>query len=163
MVSRFLSARYPQCCASGMSTRITRCSGCGSGRPRCCRGWRRAAEASAHFCPHCFSARGAFQPAVFLTLRLAHFCPRCFSARGCSSRRVGADGAALSPLQTLRTLLDTSVLMGQRCLLCKHFNCSWLDSLPEKSYIDTRVSSSPTFTVSLDHQHGNEQYSTEHA
>eukprot|EP00959_Pyramimonas_sp_CCMP1952_P078797 1647228-Pyramimonas_sp.AAC.1 len=65
MASRFLSAPYRQCCASGMSTRMTRCSGCGSGCPRCRRGRRRAAEAPALTAAAALLfACGASQPAV---------------------------------------------------------------------------------------------------
>eukprot|EP00959_Pyramimonas_sp_CCMP1952_P009454 197391-Pyramimonas_sp.AAC.1 len=72
MENQFLSAPYQQCCASGTSTRITRCNGCRSGCPRCRRSRRRAAEA-----PALAAAATLLWPAVLLSLQLLSSTRRC--------------------------------------------------------------------------------------
>ena len=57
--------RSQQCCAFGLSTRITCWIGCGSGCPSCRRGRKQAAEASA-----LTAAAALLLPAVLLSLQL---------------------------------------------------------------------------------------------
>ena len=74
------------------------------------------------------------------SLRLPYFCLQCFSACSGFSRRIGADGAASLPLQTLRAFLDASVLTGSTVSCADTSTILRRVPVPDKSFIDNSIS-----------------------